>query len=101
MKSVNRTFSLTSSVMTEAARRGEAMDGGNEQRRPQSRRGGLVKINGQSVMAFYPRRRKNDSPVEGTACLGEKYSVTNPVGGVKKRLGDQSPKNEKMGGLKK
>jgi hypothetical protein len=52
-------------------------------------------------MAFYPRRRKNDSPVEGTACLGEKYSVNNPVGGVKKRLGDQSPKNEKMGGLKK
>ena len=49
----------------------EGVDGGNEQRRPQLRRGGWLK-NGQSVMAFYPRREKNNSPVEGAACLGEK-----------------------------
>ena len=33
----------------------EGADGGNEQRRMRNHGGGGVKINGQSVMAFYPR----------------------------------------------
>jgi hypothetical protein len=69
--------------MTEAAPHRGAMDGDNETRILRSWRWGLVKINSTERDDFLPQMSKN-----------------NPFVGVKIRLGDQSPKNEKIGGLK-
>ena len=78
-----RTLSFTFSAMTEAAPRRGAMDGDNEMRILRSRRWGLVKIKSTERDGFLPQT-----------------SINNPFVGVKIRLGDQSPKNEKIGGLK-
>ena len=78
-----RTFTCTFSAMTVTATRRGAMDGDNEMRILRSRRWGLVKIKSTERDVFLTQT-----------------SINNPFVGVKIRLGDKSPKNEKIGGLK-